>query len=820
MEKGWINSMLSNVGLEYKCRLSKSMDNWGPLENTDGSQSPIFNDTDKNTDSSSYSNVDHLIGVKNIRDFGADDTFLVMYSSRDNYSIYFDIEKLVFEITNQVFLLFPSQFFSCFSSYSNSPSLPNGSRSDEDISLSNTKWNNYINSCIDSYFRSQISIDSSDSENFTESENKNISGICIDSYSLTDSENFTESENEIDSYILTDSENFTESENEICCLSISTNDLERPKDYSHLWVQCDDCYDLNYKKYFKSKMNICEHCGYHLEMTSSDRIELLIDPDTWVPMDEDMQCIDPIEFDSDFELGWDEFESDCGEFESDSSEFEFDCGEVESDSSEFEFDCGEVESDSSEVESDSSEFEFDCGEVESDSSEVESDSSDSDWDELDSDFELGWDEFAYKYGLVWVDSDWEESDSDSEEFGFNLYCQLKSEFGLGSYCFESDSESDSELESGFDFQFDYELYFLLHSQFDYQSNSEFESEFEYESYYDLYCELSDYEFESEFDYEFDYESDSPSELYCEVEYGSDSQFDYESDYESDSQFDYESDYESDSQFDYESDYESDSQFDYESDYESDSESDSEFDYESDSQFDYEFDSESDSQFDYEFDSESDSDSDSEFLWDEVDSEEEEDEDEPYIDRFYSYQEETGLTEAVQTGTGQLNGITLAMGVMDFRFIGGSMGSAVGEKITRLIEYAAKNSLPLILVCASGGARMQEGSLSLMQMAKISSALYDYQVTKKLFFVSILTSPTTGGVTASFGMLGDIIIAEPNATIAFAGKRVIEQTLNIEVPEGVQETEFLFDKGLFDLIVPRNLLKGVLNELFHLHALTH
>nr|UKQ02575.1 acetyl-CoA carboxylase carboxyltransferase beta subunit [Linum strictum] len=587
MEKGWINSMLSNVGLEYKCRLSKSMDNWGPLENTDGSQSPILNDTDKNTDSSSYSNVDHLIGVKNIRDFGADDTFLVMYSSRDNYSIYFDIEKLVFEITNQVFLLFPSQFFSCFSSYSNSPSLPNGSRSDEDISLSNTKWNNYINSCIDSYFRSQISIDSSDSENFTESENKNISGICIDSYNLTDSENFTESENEIDSYILTDSENFTESENEICCLSISTNDLERPKDYSHLWVQCDDCYDLNYKKYFKSKMNICEHCGYHLEMTSSDRIELLIDPDTWVPMDEDMQCIDPIEFDSDFELGWNEFESDCGEFESDSSEFEFDCGKFESDSSEVESDSSESEFDSSEVESDSSEFESDSSEFESDSSEVESDS----------------------------------------------------------------SESDSE-----------------------------------------------------------------------------------------------------------------------------------------------------------------------FLWDEVDSEEEEDE--PYIDRFYSYQEETGLTEAVQTGTGQLNGITLAMGVMDFRFIGGSMGSAVGEKITRLIEYAAKNSLPLILVCASGGARMQEGSLSLMQMAKISSALYDYQVTKKLFFVSILTSPTTGGVTASFGMLGDIIIAEPNATIAFAGKRVIEQTLNIEVPEGVQETEFLFDKGLFDLIVPRNPLKGVLNELFHLHALTH
>jgi acetyl-CoA carboxylase carboxyl transferase subunit beta len=193
------------------------------------------------------------------------------------------------------------------------------------------------------------------------------------------------------------------------------------------------------------------------------------------------------------------------------------------------------------------------------------------------------------------------------------------------------------------------------------------------------------------------------------------------------------------------------------------------------------------------------------------------EEEPYKDRIDSYQRKTGLTEAVQTGTGRLKGIPVAIGIMDFQFMGGSMGSVVGEKITRLIEYATNQFLPLILVCASGGARMQEGSLSLMQMAKISSALYDYQVNKKLFYVSILTSPTTGGVTASFGMLGDIIIAEPNAYIAFAGKRVIEQTLNKTVPEGSQAAEYLFHKGLFDPIVPRNLLKGVLNELFQLHA---
>nr|YP_009108220.1 Acetyl-CoA carboxylase carboxyltransferase beta subunit [Orobanche latisquama]CDI06845.1 Acetyl-CoA carboxylase carboxyltransferase beta subunit [Orobanche latisquama] len=193
------------------------------------------------------------------------------------------------------------------------------------------------------------------------------------------------------------------------------------------------------------------------------------------------------------------------------------------------------------------------------------------------------------------------------------------------------------------------------------------------------------------------------------------------------------------------------------------------------------------------------------------------EEEPYKDRIDSYQIKTGLTEAVQTGVGKINGISIAIGVMDFQFMGGSMGSVVGEKITRLVEYATNQFLPLIIVCASGGARMQEGSLSLMQMAKISSALHNYQSNKNLFYVSILTSPTTGGVTASFGMLGDIIIAEPNSYIAFAGKRVIEQTLNKKVPEGSQVAEYLFQKGLFDLIVPRNLLKSVLSELFKLHA---
>jgi acetyl-CoA carboxylase carboxyl transferase subunit beta len=188
----------------------------------------------------------------------------------------------------------------------------------------------------------------------------------------------------------------------------------------------------------------------------------------------------------------------------------------------------------------------------------------------------------------------------------------------------------------------------------------------------------------------------------------------------------------------------------------------------------------------------------------------------YQDRLEDNQIRTGLTDAVQIGTGKLNNVTIALGVMDFQFMGGSMGSVVGEKLSRLIEYATLNKLPLVIVCASGGARMQEGTLSLMQMAKISSMLHIHQIKNKLLYIAILTYPTTGGVTASFGMLGDIIIAEPKAYIAFAGKRVIEQTLKQELPEGFQVAESLLEHGLLDLIVPRAILKGVLAELFDLY----
>nr|YP_010986772.1 acetyl-CoA carboxylase subunit beta [Pinguicula vulgaris]WOL38163.1 acetyl-CoA carboxylase subunit beta [Pinguicula vulgaris] len=480
MERWWFNLVVFKKELEHRYGLKKSTDNLGPIENTSESEDRNRKGRAKNIhswggrDNSSYSNVDHFFGVKDIHNFISDDTFLVRDSNGNSYSIYLDLQNHSFEIDNDHSFL--SELESSFYSFRN---MNNGSTSEDSLSnryMSDTQssWSNHITSCIDSYLQSQISIDTSI---VSDSINSYISR-CVFDKRRTSSEGGRSSIR-----IPPKSSDLT--------LRERSNDLDATQKYRHLWVQCENCYGLNYKKFLKSKMNICEQCGYHLKMSSSERIEVSIDPGTWYPMDEDMVSLDPIGFHS--------------------------------------------------------------------------------------------------------------------------------------------------------------------------------------------------------------------------------------------------------------------------------------------------------------------------------------EEEPYKDRIDSYQRKTGLTEAVQTGIGQLNGIPVAIGVMDFQFMGGSMGSVVGEKITRLIEYATNKFLPLIIVCASGGARMQEGSLSLMQMAKISSALYDYQFNQKLFYVSILTSPTTGGVTASFGMLGDIIIAEPNSYIAFAGKRVIEQTLNKTVPEGSQAAEYLFQKGLFDLIVPRNLLKSVLSELFKLHA---
>ena len=187
----------------------------------------------------------------------------------------------------------------------------------------------------------------------------------------------------------------------------------------------------------------------------------------------------------------------------------------------------------------------------------------------------------------------------------------------------------------------------------------------------------------------------------------------------------------------------------------------------------------------------------------------------YSDRIKDLQSKTSLTDAVQTGTGLIDGLPIALGVMDFRFMGGSMGSVVGERLTRLIEHATANSFPVIIVCASGGARMQEGMLSLMQMAKISGALQRHQA-KRLLYIPVLTHPTTGGVTASFAMLGDLILAEPGAMIAFAGRRVIEQTLREKLPDDFQTAEYLLKHGFVDAIVSRTQLKKNLAYLISIH----
>ena len=188
----------------------------------------------------------------------------------------------------------------------------------------------------------------------------------------------------------------------------------------------------------------------------------------------------------------------------------------------------------------------------------------------------------------------------------------------------------------------------------------------------------------------------------------------------------------------------------------------------------------------------------------------------YADRLRESQANTGLKDGVITGICLVEEMPLALAVMDFRFMGGSMGSVVGEKITRLIERATKEKIPILIICASGGARMQEGMLSLMQMAKISGALERHKEAE-LLYLPLLTHPTTGGVTASFAMLGDLILAEPRALIGFAGRRVIEQTLREKLPDNFQTAEYLQEHGFVDTIVPRTKLKNTLVTLMKLHG---
>lgn len=186
----------------------------------------------------------------------------------------------------------------------------------------------------------------------------------------------------------------------------------------------------------------------------------------------------------------------------------------------------------------------------------------------------------------------------------------------------------------------------------------------------------------------------------------------------------------------------------------------------------------------------------------------------YTDRIDSTIKSTGLYDAVRTGTGEIDKKEVALGVMDFKFIGGSMGSVVGEKLARLIEKGVKSKLPVIIISASGGARMMEGALSLMQLAKTSARLTQLS-NAGLPYISILTDPTTGGTTASYAMLGDFNIAEPKALIGFAGPRVIKQTIGKDLPPGFQTSEFLLEHGFVDKVVNRKELKSTLSNILDL-----
>ena len=193
----------------------------------------------------------------------------------------------------------------------------------------------------------------------------------------------------------------------------------------------------------------------------------------------------------------------------------------------------------------------------------------------------------------------------------------------------------------------------------------------------------------------------------------------------------------------------------------------------------------------------------------------------YEEKLASSKKKTGLKDAIVCGEATLNGIRYALGVMDFRFLGASMGAVVGEKVTRLTEYATANRIPLVIVTASGGARMYEGMISLMQMAKTSGAI-EMHKEAGLPYIVIMTHPTTAGVTASFASLGDLIVSEPDALIGFAGPRVIKDTTQAKLPEGFQTAEFLLDKGLIDRIIDRKNLRselGLILEYFTFSAIS-
>lgn len=190
--------------------------------------------------------------------------------------------------------------------------------------------------------------------------------------------------------------------------------------------------------------------------------------------------------------------------------------------------------------------------------------------------------------------------------------------------------------------------------------------------------------------------------------------------------------------------------------------------------------------------------------------------EGYEEKIAALQEKTSVTEGVTTGVCKIGGIRTCIAVMDSNFLMGSMGSVVGERLFRLFEYATENKLSVVVFCASGGARMHEGIFSLMQMAKVSAAVQKHSQAG-LLYISVLTDPTTGGVTASFAMLGDIIIAEPNVLVGFAGRRVIESTINEQLPDDFQKSEFLLKHGFIDLICKRSEIKNTISKILKFHT---
>jgi acetyl-CoA carboxylase carboxyl transferase subunit beta len=186
----------------------------------------------------------------------------------------------------------------------------------------------------------------------------------------------------------------------------------------------------------------------------------------------------------------------------------------------------------------------------------------------------------------------------------------------------------------------------------------------------------------------------------------------------------------------------------------------------------------------------------------------------YTSRIQDTIKKSGLYDAIRTGTGKLEGVDIGFGCMDFKFIGGSMGSVVGEKISRLVDRCYRNKIPLVIISASGGARMMEGAFSLMQMAKTSARLARL-AEARVPYISVLTDPTTGGTSASYAMLGDFNIAEPQALIGFAGPRVIKQTIGKDLPDGFQKSEFVLEHGFIDIVTPRKELKSTIHNLISL-----